>query len=64
MFDEVCIILNDELPEKTILVPASIFREASVTGIGLAVCISPDEAVHCSWDIYDKLGALADVSLN
>jgi len=64
MFDDVYIILDDDLPEKTILVPESLLRTSRTSRPDLAVGVSPDEAIHCSWDVYDVLGALTDARLN
>ena len=64
MFDDVYIILDDDLPEKTILVPESLLRTSRTSRPDLAVGVSPDEAIHCSWDVYNVLGALTDARLN
>ncbi len=64
MFDDVYIILDDDLPEKTILVPERILRTSRTSRPDLAVGVSPDEAVHCSRDVYDVLGALTDARPN
>ena len=69
MLGDLLLILDDDLPEETILLPQSVIRTATALHGDLLVSASPDDAVYCSSDIYDlleKMNPLATwgVSLN
>lgn len=69
MLDDLLLILDDDLPDETILLPQCLIRTMTTLLGNLIVSASPDDAVYCSSDIYDSLAkwdspAKWDVSLN
>ena len=51
--DDLLLILDDALPEETILLPHYLIRTETTSN--LTVLASPDDAVYCSDDVYDSL---------
>lgn len=55
MINDFEMILDENLLEKTILVPASVLKVIDRLRPDLNVSVSSDNAVHCSRDVFDLL---------